>query len=538
MSLQDFMNSRRTFLQRSALGAGSVLFAPLLLESCTDHIIPDPVATNPPVKPPLVGDDDSYSDNFDANDDAKIIITQTIEMIPFAGDLLGGLVEIFWPDTQVSVWDQIKDRMEQLINQKLDAGKYQDVSEDLGGLTPLPYGLFGNLNQYRSALKENADILSQWRTAKGDFIHDLGHFQANGYELLLLPLFAQFANLHLSILRDGAAFGTSWGMNDAETQQTVSDLTNYITQYKEYAYDWFAKGHSDLLQATKSDSNLLEPFYTVNKYTRQMTLAVLDFADSWPYFDITQFPFGANVVLGREIYSDPYGSLDTDRGLSRDIISSPPTQLPTNVTVWGGSRLDAFQLTYPAGSGPRGVTQTVRFGDQPDNKGGGGSNQPPNGGSFNLTPANPITQVQVQTSEFANNNYAAGPFVGTLQFKFADGSETNLMGGTGGTINGVFDSGYISYTNEALSSITKFGPGVAEIFGTLDNIVFGFQLWQSPEATLRAIRSIYVTSPKERSAADFAKEFPKLVIPADLITDEVKTARQKHWERVKERAKK
>lgn len=133
-----------------------------------------------------------------------------------------------------------------------------------------------------------------------------------------------------------------------------------------------------------------------------------------------------------------------------------------------------------------------------------------------------------------NNKTFYDRAISTLQFMFNDGTKTPQVGGKN---LGEFQSGWIGWNYMALSSIYIHGVNVT-YRNSADCIVFGFRYWTPEVATLRAIRSIYVTSPKEHSAADLAKAFPKRAISADLISDELKAARKAHWEAIKERAKK
>ena len=68
-------------------------------------------------------------------------------------------------------------------------------------------------------------------------------------------------------------------------------------------------------------------------------------------------------------------------------------------------------------------------------------------------------------------------------------------------------------------------------------VVFGFQYinLEAPKST-NAVKLIYKTSPKERTAADFARAFPELGITQALITDDLKKARQEYWATIKARA--
>ena len=504
MLLQTRMTNRRQFLERSALGFGGAFLLPSLLTSCTDHRIPDP--TTPIALPPLVGD---YQVNW--NDLAKESVKLGVEAIPEVGEILGPLVDIFWPSTKEDVWSQVKDQTEAIVNQKIAAAVYQQVSDDLKGL-------YNSITLYRNELKGGtpSDIKTNWIITKNLFVDALPHFQSQGYELSLLGLFAQFANMYLALLRDGVTHGKSWDRSDDDQQQDVIDLQTAIKDFIDYASQTVINGASAL--NTKRDDHACEPFRTNNKYIRQMTLTVIDFVETWPYYDVNKYPNGAKdsnenpiKIFTREIYSDPYGTCDDSGPI---VLPYPyPTQLPTYLSVWGWDRVDSVQLTYPTGSGPAGVTQTPRMGLVCDNN--CGSNQPPHGGTFTISPIdNPILQAKVTVSDVVN----------ALYFKFNDGTITNKLGGNyqeGG------DTDWLGYTDAALSSIHV--NGVSRWKQSADCVVFGFQWWQSPKATMRAIGAIYITSPKEHSAADFAKAFPSLGIGANLITEEYKAARRAHW---------
>ena len=96
MFLETRRMTRKQFLQRSAWGFGSAFILPSLLQSCMrDHDIPPPGGD---------GDHPLFDLQFSWNDDAKIAVTSLIEMIPEAGDILGGLVDILWPSDQTDVW--------------------------------------------------------------------------------------------------------------------------------------------------------------------------------------------------------------------------------------------------------------------------------------------------------------------------------------------------------------------------------------------------------------------------------------------------
>jgi hypothetical protein len=117
---------------------------------------------------------------------------------------------------------------------------------------------------------------------------------------------------------------------------------------------------------------------------------------------------------------------------------------------------------------------------------------------------------------------------------FDDGTTTPLFGGAGTRGSGPYDSGFVGFNYYALSSIYATGPSS---YPSANNVVFGYQLWKSPQLMSSAAQAIYVKSPVERSAADLAKSFPKLAVSNSFFTQELKNARQAYWTTFKARAK-
>lgn len=524
MRLRPNLTNRRQFLGRSALGAGSLLLAPLLLDSCTDHIIPDP-NPHPPLFPPLLGD---FQVDWDAA--LKTVTLAGLAEVPLVGGFLGPLADILWPgESQPNVWDQIKDKVEALIKQEIDASFYQQVSDKLSGLEQ-------RVKFYRQALAENvsATNTSEWLNTRDAFGDAQTLFQDQTNSLLLLPLFAQYATLYLSVLRDTviwAKFASFHGYNspiqfdrnEAATQDDIKNLQDAIRDLTAHAY----KVYNDGLKTLPANYD----FNTINPYNNQMVLTVFDYVDTWQYYDYTTYPFGAvdsngNPIntMPREIYSNYYGE---NPGLVYPPwVLSPPTQLPSRITVWGYDRIDAVQVTYPDGGGPNGGNQTDRMGD----KNGGQIDQ--HGGDFYTnTPNSPgiITQVRIRSAQFVPQRNDI-PCVYTLQFIYNNGAITNLCGGANYTADqDRIPNDLVNFPNHALSSV--YIPGVSSYYGinSANCILFGFKYWQAPAVTLNAIRVLYVKSPQEKSIADYAKAFPKLGITAALIDDELKETRKKYW---------
>ncbi|WP_138994174.1 insecticidal delta-endotoxin Cry8Ea1 family protein [Larkinella sp. C7] len=457
MFLQSNLTNRRKFLQRSVLGAGSIFLSSSLLQSCTlqDHNIP-------PIKPPL------GADAADWNELAKDAITDAISAaVPEGGEILSGVIDVLWPNSGSGPWDQVKAQVQALVDQKFDDFTYTQAKGALDSLNLL-------IGDYLNAIKDNGDVSDRWISVHEVFVGSRYLFTTAGYEVLLLPLYAQYTNMFLALLRDAVLHGNTWAMKPGDVQQAQTDLTSFIAEAVNYVSGWYTSSRANVVGKTKRDDVTCEPFRTVNTFDRQMTMLVLDYMDSWPYYDVSIFPNGPKkpdntpiYLFTREIYSDPFGNiLNVDNYANNPLIElpTPATQFPTYITVWGGHRIDAVQLTYPAGGGPGGVDYTVRMGDKI-----GGTNAFPLGGIFNVSPDAPFVRVLVTYGIPISGTMA----IYTLQFIDANGTYTQQMGGQKGVGGYTGEAGYDNY---ALSSIYIHGINLT-IQNSADCIVFGFMRW-------------------------------------------------------------
>ncbi|NEU70273.1 hypothetical protein GK091_25575 [Spirosoma agri] len=540
------LTNRRQFLERTALGAGSVLFLPGLLASCTDHRIPDPGV--PAVVPPVVG-----SDAIDWNDDAKAVVVAGLGLIPGAGSILSGLIAIFWPGTDV--WSQVKDRVEAFVNQKIADLVYQQAQDDLKGLHNLLTRYLNELKHYNDSVTayqkdstkpvpDPTDLRTQWLRTIDLFTVAIPHFQSTGYEVVLLGLFAQLANMYLALLREGVVNGKSWGRSDGDHQQDITDLKKCISDFLNYTLTTYTNHLSTLAQTIPKDQPN-EPFATLNRFNREITLTALDYMNIWPYYDVTKFPKGGKVSLLRELYSDPLGD-NTNSG-PINLVFPSPTQSPIQLTIWGtpglqnypqASRINAIQLTYPAGSGPGGVTTTPRMGFQGNMDGFGHevTSNAPNGGRLDIAPNNPIVSATTSYYE-AKQLYGGGQYyIQSMQFVFRDRSFSPVIGGVTNNENDPHRKWQTVFlTDHFISRIHVNGAGDKQ-YGA-DCVVYGLKyLTGGPSVSARALGILYVTSPQELSGADLAQASSAYSLSDALITDNLKAARQAYWVAIEARA--
>jgi hypothetical protein len=442
------------------------------------------------------------------NDFMKQMVVCCLGTIPWAGSIIAGLTNMLWPSSKEDVWGSIKARVEQLIDEKLDEAVYTQVAEDLKGLNSV-------VSDYISYAASGSaqDAQDAWHDADAQFDSSLPHFQDAKNEVLLLPLFAQFANLNLSLLRNGVLDMRTWDPNDPAPQKVVAQkLTDRIKDFTAYAERVYQKG-LDARKANKNakrDDHNCEPFRYVNSYIREMTLMVLDFSALWSYLDISQYPNPVVPYVDREIYSDPIGTCDDSGPIN---LPSPATGFPSELVVWAYALIDAVRLTYPANQGPGGVTTTPRLGDV-----SGGTNVPPRGGTFDLT-QNPIVIAGGK----------AGTVPNSFEFTFADGTTTGVLGGYDPTQTPAGTGGTpfsIQYKRELLSSIHI--NGVSEYYGSADSAVFGFRFRPDFRLSLEVVESLYITDPKQSTLADLHTEFPFF-----SLSDAQTAATQDDWDKAR-----
>ena len=378
--------------------------------------------------------------SIDWNYAAQTTVTNALFSVPEIGTVLSTLTSIFWPSSGEDVWGEIKDQVEAVMDEKISDLVYQDVQNSLQGLQNV-------MNNYLEVVDsgDNEVISERWNDAKADFAQQLPSFQASGYEVLLLPLFAQYVNLYQSLLRDGMTKGASWGWNNDVVTSVSDDMRNDTIEFMQWVDTWYDNGYNSMVSKTKSDAHDCEPFKTVNAWVRTMTLGVRDHRWLWGYVSEAAHGLGPfTVYLAREIYSDPKGTCDNSGNI---VLPVKPDKFPTGIKVWSGSMVDGTQLTYPAGGGPNNVTTTARMGDQ-------------NGGSLNGkydTSSNPVIEAGGR----------AGTALNSLRFKFQDGTETNFIGGSGG-------GGFMfSYSGHRMSSI--WINGVSDFYKCADCVVYGFK---------------------------------------------------------------
>ncbi len=366
----------------------------------------------------------------------RTIVISGIGEIPYVGWLVGDLVGFLWPTGKKAVWNQIvedaKEQLSALLEKDFNEYTLDNAATTLQGLNNV-------LDNYLTALNDPGVSTDQKRAtydaAVAAFSHDLPVFQEKGFEVLLLPLYAQAVNLGIGLFRDGAAFGDELGLNEHESQNQQAALDSLVSSGLTYVENWVGQGHATVEANAKSQygtnwgpGNYVgnEVFNAVNQYDRYMALSVTDLSFMWSSLQDATFsgPMPPNT---REIYSDVFGCLYEYP--PQGLVPASDQPMIDGLRMWGWDAVDAVQQSYAGSWGPR-------LGDQASGS-MGGSDDPPHGWNGPVTTDNPVTIVEGLDSGWIN----------AMTLHFADGTATNQIGGNypgGGPFTWSFASQIVS----------------------------------------------------------------------------------------------
>lgn len=311
-----------------------------------------------------------YSDNDmpSVSDIFKTIIVTALGYVPDAGAILSACAGLFWPDSAINVWDDIKSKVEKLVDQKLDRLVYKQLYDELNSLG-------SQISLYVLAIKngDQENIRGYFRSMNLICTGSAIKFQNEDFEWLLAPLFAIFVQMHLTLLREGVLYGRQWGWSDAVYNENLSQLRKSKISYARYL--------SDCVEHQRKRLQACEP-----ATSGQHKTAIYDY---WQPFEAFQIPMIDDYIRLIDYYRDTPDGMDIKDIQFADVYS------PTFGTAddfdavsrrWGASVVPAFHVPlsaidtidielfnnsprvvnvhYPSGTGPMVLSQQNRRTDQ------------------------------------------------------------------------------------------------------------------------------------------------------------------------------
>jgi hypothetical protein len=381
--------------------------------------------------------------------DVKLLVMASLSVIPKAGTLLSGLTTILWPS---STETYLRCTIEELIDEAISKNIQEQVQNTLKGLNNV-------LKDYQKAVDPKKGspptyMSEKFNVAKGAFLLSEPHFQSKGYEILLLPEFAQMANLHLALLRDGILFGASWGWSQADVDDLKAEMAEKIKAYTDYAKKWYQSAYdaAPWWSEPRQDSKVRE-FNGKNQVARDLTIRLLDFVETWPYLNPVNYPDPVKVTLTREIFSDARGTTNGSIPYYGLEIDRTPKAPITGITIWSWgvnlpihyedeTAIEAIQVSYGGIAGPR--MGAPEWSGSPKKK----------------------RDVSI-SAPFTVAYGLSGDIVHAVGFKNGSGQDSGIHGGKKGRYWSY------SYEGEVISSIKVMG--FSTYYYVADCIVFGFR---------------------------------------------------------------
>ncbi|MEC2913347.1 insecticidal delta-endotoxin Cry8Ea1 family protein [Bacillus cereus] len=276
------------------------------------------------------------------------------------GGFIVGLLELIWGFIGPSQWDIFLAQIEQLISQRIEEFARNQAISRLEGLSNLYKVYVRAFSDWEKdptnpALREEMRI--QFNDMNSALITAIPLFRVQNYEVALLSVYVQAANLHLSILRDVSVFGERWGYDTATINNRYSDLTSLIHVYTNHCVDTYNQGLRRL------EGRFLSDWIVYNRFRRQLTISVLDIVAFFPNYDIRTYPIQTATQLTREVYLDlpfinenlsPAASYPTFSAAESAIIRSPHlvdflnsftiyTDSLARYAYWGGHLVNSFR---------------------------------------------------------------------------------------------------------------------------------------------------------------------------------------------------
>lgn len=378
----------------------------------------------------------------------KVLFINTVSVVgdaglPGVGTFSAGVLDALWPSCGTAAPNDVLSRADvvNITHQTYATTALSDVKVAV--------------TQYRDSLANHpdasdADKQGYFETCYDAIVAKDADYQPAGDEVALLPMFALYGHLFLSVAVDGQINAAKWGY-DANSlyAQGASDFLKRAIPYVNQICEWSIMSKIGASDIGSVNYHGCEPFRSSNTERTRLYTDVLDIVAQWP--DVAQLGTGTGangddgkgMLSQREVFYGPYGTGDESGLITLPMQSA--TASPVSLACNSGLRLDAVQATYTAGTGPDGVTTTPKMGD-----GGGG----------------PTTVARADT--IVGCTVWSGDIVNGIRFNYAAGDTTSLLGGTGGTQQDVTPS------DSLLSSV--YVNGVSTSYGSADAFVVGFRL--------------------------------------------------------------
>jgi hypothetical protein len=329
---------------------------------------------------------------------------------------------------------------------------------------------------------------AKWIAVQNEFVLEGERtFQAEDYEIDLLPLYAQYENLYLSFLRYGVLNGARMGFPETSIRTIQATLEKELAEASDYATATFVEA----VQAKKDFNDNEKQYESKNPEWVDKRLKALDFRNLWPLQDPMAYPYGdPNFRDKRMIYSDEWGRMHKSSDFPRfgmndaGDLTNPPITRFEQYGVPLESMPPLSRFTAWVKSGDRDWVSAIKLDNAPYEGSITGDNPPTSApwtlhkSSYAVAPdSSPGPIMQVGATWDKRSIFYPQPLMGVLKLNFSDGS-SRAPGGA------FYEAGdrtrYWAYPDHVLATAKIMGRyewDEDDYVG--DAIVFGFRLEDS-----------------------------------------------------------
>ncbi|EOP90055.1 pesticidal crystal protein cry27Aa [Bacillus cereus HuB4-4] len=218
--------------------------------------------------------------------------------------ILAGTLPLLWPadpKSEDNTFNEIMNATEALLNTKISDFVRQTADTKITSLQSLMFYYNNALDNWKKNPNDSAAIntvSTRFQIVNAFFVEAMPALSMPGYELAQLGAYAQAANLHLLLLRDGILYADKWNLAKEAAYKPgdlhYQEFLNYRNQYINHCSAWFNEG---LIEANSKGNGLV--------YQRTMTILVLDLIAMFSTYDPRLYTMPIKTeILTRTIYTD------------------------------------------------------------------------------------------------------------------------------------------------------------------------------------------------------------------------------------------
>ncbi|KAJ2969590.1 hypothetical protein NUW58_g9952 [Xylaria curta] len=165
----------------------------------------------------VTGSGIDFSDADEVGQYVCSVLALAAEFIPVIGSVLGAFASLlgaicFSPMSMDRIWDGLRDRIEKLIDSKIESYHLEVLKQRVKGMQD-------NMNVYHPVPARTLHM--EHIAFRSVVLAALPQFQHDKFAVASLPLFALVANIHLALLVGGIKKGREWGYQDSERLRII-----------------------------------------------------------------------------------------------------------------------------------------------------------------------------------------------------------------------------------------------------------------------------------------------------------------------------